>query len=104
MRTKQGLAACLASLVFSVVAVWFVLLNGRFTSEGAPLSGYEPLIFICICAAAALIFAAVGGKAFKGRISLVAVAILVGIVAPGVVIVAPAVFCLVFQCQGFDWL
>ena len=103
MATKERLLASAASLIFSAIAVWFVLFNGKFTSDGAPLAGYEPLVFICICAVAALVFAALGAKSFKRRTSLVAVAIAVGVAMPVVVIAVPLLFCLVFQCRGFDW-
>ena len=103
MAIKERLLASAASLSFSAVAVWFVLFNGRFTSDDAPLAGYEPLVFICICAVAALIFAALGAKGFKRRTSLGAVAVAVGVAMPVVVIAVPLLFCLVFQCRGFDW-
>ena len=103
MATKERLLASAASLIFSAIAVWFVLFNGRFTSDGAPVAGYEPLVFICICAVAALVFAALGAKSFKRRTSLGAVAISVGVAMPVVVIAVPLLFCLVFQCRGFDW-
>lgn len=103
MAIKGRLTALAASLIFSAIAVWFILLNGRFASDGGPLVGYQPLIFVCICGIAAVVFAAVGAKAYKRRASLVAVAIVVGVVMPVAVIAAPMVFCLVFQCRGFDW-
>ena len=103
MATKGRLIAGAASLVVSAIAVWLVLFNGRFTSDGAPLAGYEPLVFVCICAVAALVFAAVGARSFKRRLSLGAVAVAVGVAMPVVVIAVPLLFCLVLQCRGFDW-
>jgi hypothetical protein len=104
MASKDRLLAAAASLTFSAIAVWFVLFNGRFTSDGAPLAGYELLVFICICVVAALIFATAGAKSFKHRASLGAVAVAVGVAMPVLVIAVPLLFCLIFQCRGFDWL
>jgi hypothetical protein len=80
-----------------------VLFNSRFTSNGAPLAGYELLVFMSICVLAALVFAAFGAKSFKSRASLAAVALAVGVAIPFLVIAMPLLFCLVFQCRGFDW-
>ena len=103
MATRERLIAYAASLAFSAIAVWFVLFNSQLTSDGAPLAGYEPLVFVCICVVAALVFAAIGARSFKRRFSLGAVAVAVGVVMPLVVIAVPLLFCLVLQCRGFDW-
>lgn len=103
MATKGRLLASAASLLYSAVAVWFFLFNGRFTSDGAPLAGYELFTFVFICVSTALVFAALGAKSFKHRASLGLAAIGVGAAMPILVIVVPLLFCLVLQCRGFDW-
>ena len=90
------------TLVFSALAVWGILLNGFFVSGNGLLAGYEPVVFLCICLLAAVLFSLVARASFRSRVSLMAVSVAVGVGMPAVVILLPMVFCVVFQCRGFN--
>lgn len=101
---KSLLAPFFAALIFSALAVYFVLLNGALVSEGGILEGYSALILICICVSTASIFAVLAAKAFKSRFWLGTTAVAAGMAMPVVVIATPLVYCLLFRCSGFDWI
>ncbi|MCO5119997.1 MAG: hypothetical protein M9951_10245 [Burkholderiaceae bacterium] len=88
------------STLFSFFAVWFLLLD-KANSE--KFSGNEGLALLSICIVTGMLFAAVAARSFKRRMLLLVVSSAVGAALPVMAIIAPLFFCLVFQCEGFDW-
>ena len=101
MGTKSKAIPYVVGLVFSNLAVWLILFTGAFKLLGAPLS-QPAVVFTAICLATGVLFFVFGRPSFKSRGWLLVSSVTVGVVMPTVAVVAPAAFCILAGCKGFD--
>jgi hypothetical protein len=102
LRSSRWAIPALASFVFAFLAVWLILLNSAFVSNGAALEGLVPQAAASICIATALIHFFLARRAYSSRLTLLASSLLAGIVFPLASVALPVIFCVAAECRGFD--
>jgi len=101
-RSSRFAIPALAAFVFASLAVWLILFNGTFVSNGAALEGLVPHTAAFICFATALIHFLLARRAYSSRLTLIASSVLAGIAFPLASAALPVIFCIAAECRGFD--